>query len=116
MDGIRSGRVYVRTRGPEGPRLEFTAAASEATVQMGGVVNVATAGTPVRLVLHATGAAGQRAEIVRNGEVIATLMVDAADQQLSFTLPLVPGQWVHVRLRDEQGITAFTNPIYARSF
>ena len=115
LSGIRSGRVYVRTRGPEGPRLDLTGAALETMVQMGGIVNVASAGTPVRLTVQAAAAAGQRAEIVRNGEVVATLMVDAADQQLSFTLTMTPGQWVHVRLRDAQGITAFTNPVYARS-
>ncbi|MEO8076275.1 MAG: CehA/McbA family metallohydrolase [Acidobacteriota bacterium] len=116
LDGIRSGRVYVRTRRPEGPRLELTAAAGEATVQMGGIVNVAATGVPVRLAVHASGAAGQRAEIVRNGEVVATLAVDAGEQELSCMLTMAPGQWVHVRLRDAQGITAFTNPVYARSF
>ncbi|MEO7273771.1 MAG: CehA/McbA family metallohydrolase, partial [Vicinamibacterales bacterium] len=114
LDGIRSGRVYVRTRGPEGPRLELTAAVRDAAVPMGGAVNVAAAGTPVRLRVHAAGAAGQRAEIVRNGEVVSTLAVDHGDQELSCTLTLAPGQWVHVRLRDAQGITAFTNPVYAR--
>ena len=116
LRGIRSGRVYIRTRGPEGPRLDLTAAASNATTQMGGIVDVVAAGTPVRLAVHAAGAAGQRAEIVRNGDVIATLMVDAIDQQLPFTLTMAPGQWVHVVLRDAQGITAFTNPVYARRF
>ena len=98
LDGIRSGRVYVRTRGPEGPRLELTG----------------TGATPMRLALHVVGAPGQRAEIVRNGEVVATLMVETADEELSYSLTLAPDQWVHIRLRDAQGITAFTNPIYAR--
>ena len=98
LDGIRSGRVYVRTRGPEGPRLELTG----------------TGATPMRLALHVVGAPGQRAEIVRNGEVVATLMVETADEELSYSLTLAPAQWVHIRLRDAQGITAFTNPIYAR--
>jgi hypothetical protein len=111
LEGIRSGRVYVRTRGPEGPTLELSTGA----VQMGGVVHVATAGSPMRLDIHAINAAGQRAEIVRNGEVIETLMVDAADQKLSFDLTTTPGQWVHIRLRDAKGITVFTNPIYARN-
>jgi hypothetical protein len=114
LAGIRAGRVYVRTRGPEGPRLELTGSANQSTVQMGGSVGVAAEGAPVRLAVHAAGAAGQRAEIVRNGEVVATLMVDGADQPLSFTLTMAPGQWVHVRVRDAQGITAFTNPVYAR--
>ena len=81
-----------------------------------GNLKVPTAGTEVHLHVHTAGAAGQTAEIVRNGDVIATLKVDAADQDLSYALTLTPGQWVHVRLRDAQGITALTNPIYARSF
>ena len=114
LDGIRSGRVYVRTRGPEGPRLELSAAAKEAIVPMGGIVKVAAAGTEVRLTVHVAGAAAEGAELVRNGTVISTQAVDSVDQELSFTLTLLPGQWVHVLLRDAQGITAFTNPIYAR--
>ena len=47
--------------------------------------------------------------------MVATLMVETADQQLSFTLSMAPGQWVRVLLRDAQGITAVTNPIYARN-
>jgi hypothetical protein len=116
LSGIRSGRVYVRTRGPEGPRLDLRATAGATTAQMGGSVNVAAAGSQVRLAVQADGAAGQRAEIVRNGEVVATLTVDSADQPLEFTLTMAPRQWVHVVLRDGQGITAFTNPIYARGF
>jgi hypothetical protein len=116
LNGIRSGRVYVRTRGPEGPRLELTGAGGETIVQMGGIVNVGAAGTQVRLVVRAAEAAGQRAEIVRNGEVVTTLRVDSTDEEQSFTMTMTPGQWAHVVLRDAQGITAFTNPVYARSF
>jgi NAD(P)H-flavin reductase len=76
---------------------------------------VSAAGTSVRLVVHAAGAAGQRVEIVRNGDVVATLPVETSDQELAYTLTLRPGQWVHVRMRDGQGITAFTNPVYARA-
>lgn len=125
LDGIRSGRVYVRTRGPEGPQIDLIGAtddtpALQGTVtQMGGVVNVPEGGAPVRLTVRVARAATQRVEIVRNGDVIATLRVDAADQraeELSYTLTMTPGQWVHLRVRDAQGITAFTNPIYARAF
>jgi hypothetical protein len=113
LDGIRSGRVYVRTRGPEGPQLDLTGEARGTVTPMGGIVKVSTAGAEVRLHVHAAGAAGQTAEIVRNSDVVVTLKVDAADQDLSYALTLTPDQWVHVRLRDAQGITAITNPIYA---
>ena len=114
LDGIRSGRVYIRTEGPQGPALELSGASGGATAQMGGILRVTAAGASVRLSVHAVGASGQRVEVVRNGEVIATLTVDTADQELSHEVMLMPGQWVHVRLRDAQRITALTNPIYAR--
>jgi len=66
------------------------------------------------LSVHVTGAPGQTVEVVRNGEVIDTMTVETADQELSREVMLMPGQWVHVRLRDAQRITALTNPIYAR--
>lgn len=115
LDGIRSGRVYIRTRGPEGPRLELTARTAESVVEMGGIVRADAGGTPVRLTVHAVGAAGQRVEIVRNGELIAAQPVESKDQVLPFDVTLKAGQWAHVRLRDAQGITALTNPIYSAS-
>jgi hypothetical protein len=115
LDGIRSGRVYLRTRGPEGPQVDLTGETGGAVVKMGGIVTVPAVGTAVRLTVHAAGAAGQQVEIVRDGDVMATRKVETADQTLSDTVTLTPGQWVHVRLRDAQGITAITNPIYARS-
>lgn len=65
---------------------------------------------------RAAGAPSQRAEIVRNGEVVTTLRLDSADEEQSFTVTMTPGQWAHVVLRDAQGMTAFTNPVYARRF
>lgn len=114
LAGVRSGRVYVRTRGPEGPRLDVTAAAGGERVSMGGVLHVPASGAAVDLTIRAGRAAGQRVEIVRGGEVVSTLTIDSAEATLSSDVQLTPGQWVHVRLRDEQGITAFSNPIYAR--
>ncbi len=114
LDGVRTGRVYVRTRGPEGPVLDLSGTAGHVSVPMGGIVNVTKAGSRVQLLLQAIGAAGQAAEVVRDGVVVATLMVTSADQEFSYALTMAPGQWVHVRLRDAEGITALTNPIYAR--
>lgn len=113
LAGVRSGRVYVRTRGPEGPRLDLTGTTGAQTVPMGGAILVPDTDAAVRLTIRVGNAAGQRAEIVRSGEVVATLPVATADATLSHDLHLTPGQWVHVRLRDEDGLTAFSNPIYA---
>jgi hypothetical protein len=98
LDGIRSGRVYVRTRGPEGPTLEVTSGPMS--------------GDEVRLTITIGRAAGQSVEIVRNGDVIAMLRADADDTTLTHVVQLGAGKWVHVRLRDANGITAFSNPVY----
>jgi predicted metal-dependent phosphoesterase TrpH len=100
LEGIRSGRVYVRTRGPEGPILEVTGAPASGH------------NLDVQLTMRIARAAGQSVEIVRNGEVVAMVRVDSADTTLTHVLSLGAGTWVHVRLRNDQGITAFSNPIY----
>lgn len=152
IDGIRSGRVYVRTRGGEGPVLDLTAtpaaaasgtdgaangraasgapsgvadgtangaatsAAAATAVEMGGLIEIAAGATmDLSLNLRVGRAAGQRAEIVRNGEVIATRDVETEEATLTERVSLAAGQWVHVRLRDAKGMTAFTNPIYVRT-
>jgi hypothetical protein len=85
-----------------------------ALVSMGGIIRVPAAGASVRLVIRTGEAAGQQLEIVRNGALVTTMTVDTADEERSYTLTLMPGQWVHVRLRDADGLTALTNPVYAR--
>jgi hypothetical protein len=110
LDGIQSGQVYIRTRGPEGPALELTAAAGGGEVPMGGVVSA----PDVTLNVRVGRAAGQSLEVVRTGEVVATLPVEGESATLVHRVALRHGQWVHVRLRDTRGLTAISNPIYAK--
>jgi len=113
LEGIRTGQVYVRTRGPEGPVLELTATAGDRQVATGEIV-AASIASPLALSIRTEGAAGQRLQIVRHGTVAATLDVASDRATLSHAMTLSSGQWVHVRLRDAQGITAFSNPIYVK--
>lgn len=113
LEGIRSGRVYVRTRGPEGPTLDLTASAGGHETPMGGTLRLASVEAPIRLDIRVGRASGQRLEIVRNGVIEATLDVPSGDTVLSHTLTLGVGGWVHVRLRDAAGLTALGNPVYA---
>ena len=113
LDGVRSGQVYVRTRGPAGPILELRTSAAGRDVPMGGVLTPPPDG-PVTLRVHAARAAGQTLEIVRGGQLVIALPVENADATIEHDLQLARGQWVHVRLRDGSGITAFSNPVYAR--
>lgn len=115
LEGIRSGRVFIRTRGPEGPAIDLTASTESATVRMGDSVYLPAIGTAVRLDVKVKAGAGQQLQVVRQGVVVDTRPIESADQQLSVTVTMTPGQWVHAVLRDAAGITAVGNPIYARA-
>jgi hypothetical protein len=111
LDGMRAGEVYIRTRGPDGPILELTGVAGGREVAMGGVVQGAS---DVLLNVRAGRASGQSLEVVRNADIVATLPVPSDAASIPYRVTLQPGQWVHVRLRDVRGLTAISNPIYAR--
>lgn len=44
----------------------------------------------------------------------ATFPIAGSPASLAPDLPVTPGDWVHIRLRDASGITAISNPVYAR--
>lgn len=113
LAAVRTGRVYLRTRGAEGPALDLIATFGSHRAEMGGVLEV-EGQENVLLELHVRGAAGQTLEIVRKGQVVATQPVPTADARLTHTMELQRGDWVHVLLRDERGITAISNPVYVR--
>ncbi|MGE4069100.1 MAG: CehA/McbA family metallohydrolase [Vicinamibacterales bacterium] len=112
LAGVRAGHVFIKTRGPEGPDLRFTA--PELGAAMGDVVS-APAG-PVRFRVAAVGAAGQRVEVIRDGRVDgdAGTVLEGNDAQADFVVTVRPGGWVRVNLRDAGGVTAVSNPIYFR--
>lgn len=117
LEGVRSGRVYIRTRGPEGPSIDISATASGhsgESAAMGGTLRVIGA-TDASLRIETTGAAGQHVEVVKNGEVIATLPGPTQASTLTVSVSVAPGNWINVRLRDDKGITAISNPVYIRA-
>jgi predicted metal-dependent phosphoesterase TrpH len=110
VDGLKSGRVYVRTRGADGPAIEFTAESSGRTYQMGTVLPANV--TEVRFVVQLTSAEGQQLEWIRNGEVVGRAPVDSTGRlTLAPSLP-APGAWFSVVVRDGKGPTLFSNAIY----
>jgi predicted metal-dependent phosphoesterase TrpH len=113
LAGVRSGRVYIRTRGPEGPSLDITMRGPAGLVPMGGTLQTTGAVEGV-LQVETKDAAGQDVEVVKNGEVVATHLVEGETSPLTVPVRVVPGDWVNVRLRDERGITAISNPVYVR--
>lgn len=113
LDGIRSGRVYIKVRGPQGPDVRFSA--PEHGAVMGDAITLARA-TPVRFELRAIGAAGHRVEVIANGrtETIASPEITSNDATVGFTLTVSPGDWVRVNLHDHTGVSVIANPIYLR--
>jgi len=113
LDGVRTGRVYIRTRGPEGPSVDISLSGGGETVAMGGIFRVSGPGDgSVRI--ETTGAAGQQVEVVINGEIVATPSVPGDASTLTVPVRVGPGDWVNVRLRDDRGITTISNPVYIR--
>jgi hypothetical protein len=106
--GLKSGRVYIRTKGPDGPRLDFSAESDGRRYEMGQVV------PPVsRLTLRATvaNAAGQQVTWIKNGNALSSAPLPASDALVLETAAL-PGDWFSVIVRAGEDPTAFGNPIY----
>jgi hypothetical protein len=109
LDGLRKGRVYVRTRGPRGPTLQFEASSQNFTWQMGDTVPKSI--TALTLSASASPATNQQVQWVRNGEIISTSLV-VGEQPVTLTIKTQPGEWFSVIVRDEYGPTLFSNAIY----
>lgn len=113
LAGIRAGRVYIKTRGPEGPDIRFTV--PELKAVMGDVLTVGSARIGFQLAVER--GQGQRVEVIRNGQMVPGVVPEALashDATVSFVMPVVVGDWVRVNLRDESGLTVLSNPIYFR--
>ena len=74
VEGLRSGRVYVRMQGVDGPGLDFFATAGKQRYEMGTEMPVAKT---VTLHVHLTAASGQHIAWIRNGKPIAETQVPA---------------------------------------
>src|SRR5262249_20795372 len=106
LDGLRKGRVYLKARGPQGPTLRFEAASRDFTWQMGDTVP----GSETALTLSASvsRAVNQQVQWVRNGEVISTSPV-IGEQPVTLGVKVQHGDWFSVIVRDEIGVTLFSN-------
>ena len=108
LAGLRAGRVYVRTRGVDGPSIDFTALSGKTTAVMGDRIVL-----PASLTLRAvTGRAhGQHLSWIRNGTVVRTDII-GGDGHASLTVTPRSGDWFSIVLRDDRGPTLFSNAIH----
>ena len=112
LDGIRSGRVYIRPRGPDGPGLDLELTADRQRALMGETLEVGTR-TAARLRLRVTRADQQTLHVVANGRPLHMRRI-GVESEVLIPASVAPGDWIHVLLRDERGITAISNPVYIR--
>lgn len=110
VEGLKSGRVYIRTQHARGPALEFSAESGGVVYPMGDTIPAAPpAGPALRVELQ--GAEGQVVEWIRNGEPFASQPVDAG--RLRRVVGASDGDWFTVRVRDGAGrTTLIANAIY----
>jgi len=108
--GLARGRVYVRTRGIDGPALEFTAQVDGHTLQMGE--QASREASQLTLRVDTAGATGQSVEWVRKGAVAGRASVDSTGRASFVVSDARPGDWFSVVLRDGAGPTVFSNAIW----
>jgi hypothetical protein len=108
VEGLKSGRVYVRTEGPTGPVLDFSAVGNGTTHPMGALIATSS---PIDLLLQATleRADGAILEWVKNGEVFAKAEAQAGT--LIQQVTAAPGDWFSLVIRRGDTPIAFSNAI-----
>jgi predicted metal-dependent phosphoesterase TrpH len=111
VEGLKSGRVYIRTLSPTGPSLEFEAEYNGARYPMGGTVPMETGGT-VLLRAHIEKGDGQVVEWIKNGEVVEH---QAVARQVERRVAVSPGDWCAIVLREGSDPTLIGNPVYIGS-
>ena len=109
VEGLKSGRVYIRTQGPAGPTLEFDADVDGTAYLMGTAV---PATAPIRIRLRAVvgRATGQTLQWIRNGTVMASEPIGSG--RLARQVETAPGDWFSVRVVDGSDPTLIGNPVY----
>ena len=110
VEGLRSGRVYIRTQGVDGPELEFFAESGGRRFEMGAEM---PASGKVTLRAHVTRAAGQRVAWIRNGKPIAEAPIPA-NGNVMLEADDHPGDWFALVVNDNGHPTLFANAIYVR--
>lgn len=119
LDAVRKGRVYLKTRNPYGPEVEFTVTAGDQVYEMGDVVS----GNDYRLdeVLIQIGYTQRNEntlELILNSEILdlepSASQVYRDKAFKTFRLKIEDSGWLRFNLRDSEGITIISNPIYFR--
>jgi hypothetical protein len=111
LDGIRAGHVFVKTQGPAGPSITFSAEANGHAAILGDNL-AAISGEAVKFTVAVSGANDVAIEIIADGKALPRF--GSKQSQTEFTVTS-DGQrhWYRVNVRSRDGrLLALTNPIY----
>ncbi|NBC67061.1 MAG: hypothetical protein GVY07_15565 [Bacteroidetes bacterium] len=117
LEGVKSGKVYLKTEHASDPDITFYAESGEKTWEMGDTI-VADLSTPLTFNVMTAVQENISAEWIVNGEIVERQKTgtETPGGQLNFAYHLsdpVPG-WLRLNLRRDGDITIITNPIYIR--
>ena len=115
IEAIRAGRAYVRTRGvAASPALEMVATTADG---QRGIFGDTLKAAAAEVTVTVTAGKGQSLRIVRNGDDLATVPVDADPFSHTFPAERVAGEgrlgtWYRVETFDARSRTTIGNPIF----
>lgn len=108
VDGLRAGRTYVRTRGPQGPVLEdFHVQAGAVRAGLGETLPYGPG--PREVYARLRNADGQTLQLIADGRVAGSASSDG--RVATFALP-ARTRWCALVVRDAQGPTLMSSAIY----
>jgi len=107
-DGLKQGRVYVRTVGVAGPSIDFEATDGVSTAAMGGSIH--SGRVTFRAMID--GAKNQDCVWIKRGQEIQVRRLKSAHVELKFATEAVAGDWFSIVIRNGPHWTALSNAIY----
>lgn len=111
LEGIRAGHVFIKTQGPNGPSVEFSAEAAGKSAMMGDNLS-ASAAEKIQFKIAVNGVSGLAIQFIADGKPMPQLGTKQALEEFSIA---ADGQrhWYRVNVRSADGkLLALTNPIY----
>lgn len=111
LDGVRSGQVYLKTKGPQLPDAEFYGVQLQKRIPMGAEAN---RNQHFEWITTFTSEQESVLEILVNNEVVLTRPIPANTSEPLFTpidLPQTSG-WIRANIRRDGELIIISNPIY----
>jgi hypothetical protein len=108
VEGLKSGRVYIRTEGVDGPSIDLHGTAGERNVVMGQGLPAGS----LRLTAHVAHALGQDFVWIRQGREVRVTRLDSDPADVILDTGAMAGDWFSFIVRSGRRPTAIGNAIY----